>query len=93
MSSTIWDAIDPTTELRTQSAGGYDQGEALPDRQTVPAGTPLYSPNHPQFGAGVVLAVTAGLFYYAFEHGAGASASAHFGRANASADADLGGAQ
>jgi hypothetical protein len=90
--ASIWDAIDPTSELATQAAPGYDQGEALPNRQTVSAGTPLWSPSHPQFGAGVLLAITAGAFYYAFEHGAGASADAHFGSAHAGAEAELEGA-
>jgi hypothetical protein len=88
--SSIWDAIDPTTALREGPTGGYDQGEALPDRQTVAAGVMPWSPQHRSFGFAVVLALTAGGLFYAFERGAGGSvgARAHLGNASAGAHAD-----
>jgi hypothetical protein len=92
MQSGLWDRLDPAASFRAAPTG-YDETSLDPSRQTRAAGTPLYSPRHPQFPFAVVLVATGGCAWYAFERGAGASVKGRLGRASAAADVDLEGAK
>ena len=70
MSSTsdLWARIDPAAEWRVQPTGGYSDTASPAAPPSGASGSPFYSPNHPHFAFGVLLAATGGLLYYIFEH-------------------------
>lgn len=87
-SATLWDRLDPAADWRVEPTG-YSDTSADPSRATRSASPPPYSPNHPQFGFGIVLLVTGALAYYVFEHGAGAGVKGRVGKLSAAADVGL----
>lgn len=93
MRSPLWDQLDPGASLRVVSdaPGSGSTAELTPS--TVAPQTALWSPNHPMFGFGLFLGLTALALYYATERGAGAGVEAHLGKLHASADADMGGSE
>lgn len=88
MASSLWASIDPTAQVAS-SPSGIAETSTDPSRQTIAKGAPFYSPEHPDFVFGLVLAATFGLAWYVFEHGAGGGVSGRVGRHAARVEADL----
>lgn len=87
MTDTLWAQLDPETTYSAPTSGGPT--EAYEPSISADNGLNFYHPDHPLFGFGVVVGLTAACLYIATEKGAGAGISARLGRAKAGASVGL----
>lgn len=87
MSLTAWSVLDPETTYDSPSSG--HEAPAFEPTISADNGVNFYHPDHPLFGFGVIVGITAACLYAATEKGAGAGINARLGRAKAGAQVGL----